>query len=125
MRIAFVLTACLLALPALGQKPVYLCGKVYTDQPCKEGREVDITPTRGADSMSGKSRESSEATMERIGGASQKATERGMQEATRLIRCDELRRRREAIDRAGKDAGMGDQRFSIRKEQFKLSGSRT
>ena len=55
----FMLLACILLLApvANAQKPVYLCGKVYTDQPCKEGREVDINPTRGAHSMSGTRRE--------------------------------------------------------------------
>lgn len=38
---------------AQANQTVYLCKGVYTDQPCKDGREVDILPTEGADKLSG------------------------------------------------------------------------
>ena len=113
------------ALPVFAQKPVYLCGGTYTDQPCKEGREVDIAPTRGLNAMSGKKQESSEVMQERIRESSERARQKGAQEAQRLIRCAELRRQRVAMDSASQDKKLVDTRLMIREEQFKLNCSRT
>lgn len=110
-------TACV---AASAQKPVYLCDGTYTDKPCKGGREVDIAPTRGAHSMSGTKRESHEAVMERVSRDVEKAQAKGLQQGQDAMRCAELRRRREAIDRAGQAAARDDERFRIREEQFAL-----
>ena len=58
---------------AHAQKPVYLCEGVYPDKPSKNGREVDIAPTRGAHSMSGSKRERSEAVIDRVNRDMEKA----------------------------------------------------
>ena len=76
------------------QKPVYLCNGVYTDQPCKAGKEVDIAPTRGLDSMSGQRRESLQVMQERMTESSARAQKKGEEEAQRLMRCAALRRQR-------------------------------
>ncbi len=106
---------------AHAQKPVYQCSGVYTDKPCKGGREVDIAPTRGAHSMSGTRRESSEAVVERVTRDMDKAQAQGFKEGSEFMRCDELRRRREAIDTLGQPDFLKDERFKIREEQFKLN----
>jgi hypothetical protein len=99
---------------------VYLCDGTYTDKPCKGGREVAVAPTRGAHSMSGTKRESREAVMERVSRDVEKSYQNGMQQAADNIRCDQLRRQREALDRASQSAARDDQRFRIREEQFAL-----
>ena len=109
---------------ASAQKPVYRCDGTYTDKPCKGGREVDITPTRGAHSMSGTRRESREAVMERVSRDVEKSYQKGMQQAAENFRCDQLRRQREAIDRTNQSAALDDQRFRIREEQFALKSQR-
>jgi hypothetical protein len=53
------------------------------------------------------------------------AFERGNQQAKMLNRCDELRRRREQIDKLGHPEHLKDERFGIRQEQFKLACRRT
>lgn len=98
MRVALLLASILAASAVHAQKPVYLCGKVYTDQPCKDGREVDIAPTRGAHSMSGQRRESTEAAMEGISRNTDAALKKGMREGAVLMRCGDLQRQRAAID---------------------------
>jgi hypothetical protein len=108
------------AAPALAQQPVYLCSGVYTDKPCKDGREVDINPTRGAHSMSGTRRESNDAVMERITRDINKAQEEGVRQGSAIMRCEELRRQRAAIDKSGRAEDFKDQRFAIREEQFRL-----
>ena len=120
-----ILVALLCFNAAHAQQPVYLCGGVYTDQPCKDGREVDINPTRGAHSLSGKRRESSEAVMERLTRDMQKAQDEGWKRGTELMRCEDLRRKREAIDASGRPEQFKDQRFAIRQEQFRLKCKRT
>lgn len=44
-------------------QPVYKCGNSYSDEPCKGGREVDVLPTEGAHSMSGRKREPTEVQL--------------------------------------------------------------
>ena len=105
------------------QRPVYQCNGVYTDQPCAGGREVDIAPTRGAHSMSGARKESLEAQMDQINRNSQVATQKGMEQANRLMRCHGLMLERQTIDRGGQE--RKDRRFAIRQEQFRLSCERT
>lgn len=62
----------LLSLTLLGcfaanaQQTVHLCDGTYNGKPCKGGKEVDIAPTRGAHSMSGTKRQSTEARHERV-----------------------------------------------------------
>lgn len=106
---------------ASAQKPVYLCDGTYTDQPCQGGREVDIAPTRGAHSMSGERRESTEAVMENALQRSQAAREKGLRQAQELLRCQDLRRRREAIDRGGRTQALDGERLRVREEQFALN----
>jgi hypothetical protein len=111
--------------PAVAQQPVYQCGGVYTDKPCKGGREVDINPTRGAHSLSGTRRESQEAIMEGLARNAEKAQQEGFRQATEAMRCEDLRRQREAIDVAGLAEKLKDRRFAIREEQFRLKCRRT
>jgi len=123
-RIALVL-ALVAGTMAYAQKPVYQCDGVYTDKPCKNGREVDIAPTRGAHSMSGTKRQSTEAVMDQFNLDVQNAQSKGFKQANDMMRCDELRRRREAIDTLGQPDSLKDERFKIREEQFKLNCKRT
>ena len=44
-------------------QPVYRCGNSYSDEPCANGKPVDILPTEGAHSMSGNKRLSTEVEM--------------------------------------------------------------
>lgn len=113
------------ATAASAQQPVYLCGGTYTDQPCKGGKEVDIAPTRGAHSMSGTRRESTEAILEGASQRSRDATVKGQKQGADLLRCAQLYRQRLAIDRAGKAAANDGERFKIREEQFALKCRRT
>lgn len=39
---------------------IYRCGNAYSDEPCAGAKEVDIRPTEGAHSLSGKKRRSRE-----------------------------------------------------------------
>lgn len=41
-------------------QPIYRCGNTYSDEPCSGGKQIDILPTEGAHSLSGKKRESYE-----------------------------------------------------------------
>ena len=41
---------------------IYKCGNSYSETACPEGKAVDILPTEGAHSMSGKKRMSTEAS---------------------------------------------------------------
>ncbi|KQP22361.1 hypothetical protein [Pseudorhodoferax sp. Leaf267] len=109
-----------LAASAGAQQTVYLCDGTYTDKPCKGGKEVDIAPTRGAHSMSGKRRESTEAVVERIRENNQAAYQKGMKQAQDNMRCDQLRRRREVIDRSKATEALDGERLHIREEQFAL-----
>lgn len=124
MVLPVLLIACV-AGAAWAQKPVYQCGGIYTDKPCKDGKEVDIAPTRGAHSMSGTKRMSQEAQMEEMKRGFDKAQEEGARQARQLRRCGELHREREAIDRAGQPEALKDRRFAIRQEQFQLNCRRT
>jgi hypothetical protein len=124
-RLLVLSTALLICVPTSAQKPVYLCNGVYTDNPCKDGKEVDIAPTRGVHSMSGQKRQSTEAAVADVQDQMNRAFERGNEEAKVLLRWDELRRRRERIDASGQTAIDKDERFAIRQEQFKLACKRT
>jgi hypothetical protein len=120
-----LMTACCAAESAFAQQPVYLCNGVYTDKPCKDGREVDINPTRGAHSYSGTRRESTEAVLERINRDMDRAGAEGVKQANEIIRCEELRRQRSAIDASGQADALKELRFSIREEQHRLRCKRT
>lgn len=114
------------AATAGAQPPVYRCADgTYTDQPCAGGREVDIAPTRGAHSMSGTRRESREAVMEGVQSDIAKSHAKGAKQAQDIMRCEHLRRRREALDRAGQAGAMDGERLRLREEQFALKCKRT
>ncbi|WP_143059598.1 DUF4124 domain-containing protein [Giesbergeria anulus] len=57
MKIAQLFLLLLINVPALGQ-PIYRCeyqGKIgYSDEPCMNAKVVDVLPTEGAHSLSGK-----------------------------------------------------------------------
>ncbi len=108
-------------LPATAQRTVYQCGGVYTDQPCANGREVNIAPTHGANSLSGKRQESPQVQMENLHQAMQDGQRKGAEQYQQIVRCNELKRRRESIDSADDPMPLKQERFAIRQEQFKLS----
>lgn len=49
--------------PAAYAETIYRCGNAYSDEPCKGGAVVDVLPTEGAHSLSGKKRIGHDATM--------------------------------------------------------------
>ncbi len=106
---------------ATAQKPIYLCEGVYTDAPCRGGKEVDILPSRGVTSLSGRKRESLEATIESTQTDMVKSQQQGIAEASRMVRCDGLQRQRQAIDASSTDSALRERRFAIRQEQHRLN----
>lgn len=102
------------------QQPVYLCNGTYTDQPCKGGREVDIVPSRGAHSMSGTRRESGEALRERAMQEVNTAIQKGHKQGLDVMRCDQLMRRRQVLDKSDGTQDLDGERLRIREEQFAL-----
>lgn len=100
---------------AKANQTVYLCEGVYTDQPCKDGREVDILPTEGADKLSGKSRRSAQAHGRDTSRMVDQSIKKGFADADKSMRCEGLIRERKAIDRSG---GSDKRRFEVRQEQF-------
>lgn len=81
---------------------------------------MDIAPTRGAHSMSGTKRESSEARRERVTNEVNTAYQKGLRKGQENVRCDQLLRRREAIDRSKATESLDGERLRIREEQFAL-----
>ena len=112
-------------LPAVAQKPIYLCNGTYIDKPCAGGREVDIRPTEGAHSMSGTRKQSQEAAIRDITGSMEKAREKGMQQGMSITRCNQLRQERIHLDSGQQSGELEGRRLAIRQEQFKLGCSRT
>ncbi|PZQ00350.1 MAG: hypothetical protein DI587_08815 [Variovorax paradoxus] len=102
------------------QQPVYLCNGTYTDQPCKGGKEVDILPSRGAHSMSGTRKESGEAVRERVMRDIDSAYQKGIQQGRNSMRCDQLLRRRQALEKSSSVQDLDGERLRIREEQFAL-----
>ncbi len=102
---------------AMANQTVYLCKGVYTDQPCKDGREVDILPTEGADKLSGKSQRSAEAHSRDNSRLIDQSIKKSFADADKSMRCEALIRERKAIDRMD---GLDERRFQIRQEQFAL-----
>lgn len=98
---------------------VFLCNGTYTDQPCKDGREVQITPTEGLNRMTGKYRTSEEAQVRdtrRIMGTLSESTKK----ANDVHRCIALKKEREKIDRSASTNTSEERRFAIRQEQANL-----
>lgn len=106
---------------ANAQQTVYLCDGTYTDRPCKNGREVDIRPTEGAHSISGKRMQSLDSQMREMNQAMAENLAKGTDQYKVITQCDQLRRERELIDRSGAAAVDSARRFSIRQEQFRLN----
>ena len=102
------------------QQPVYLCDGTYTDRPCAHGKEVDILPTEGVHSLSGKKRQSQEAVMRDISRDIRTAQETGMKQAAVIIRCSQLQQERAQLDRTDKAGSLTDRRLTIRQEQYRL-----
>lgn len=116
-----VIAGCVLAVSSVwAQQPVYLCDGTYTDRPCAHGKEVDILPTEGAHSLSGKKRQSQEAVMRDISRDIRTAQETGMKQAAVIIRCSQLQRERVQLDQTEKAGSLTDRRLAIRQEQFRL-----
>lgn len=116
-----VIAGCMLAMSGVwAQQPVYLCDGTYTDRPCAHGKEVDILPTEGMHSLSGKKRQSQEAVMRDISRDIRTAQETGMKQAAVIIRCSQLQQERVQLDRTGKAGSLTDRRLAIRQEQFRL-----
>ena len=116
-----VIAGCVLAVSGVwAQQPVYLCDGTYTDRPCAHGKEVDILPTEGAHSLSGKKRQSQEAVMRDISRDIRTAQETGMKQAAVIIRCSQLQQERVQLDRTDKAGSLTDRRQAIRQEQFRL-----
>lgn len=111
----------LAATSATAQQTVYLCSGTYTDRPCKDGREIDIRPTEGAHSISGKRMLSTESQMRDLNQAIAECMAKGSAQYQILTRCDQLKHERESIDRPGSGFVDKDRRFAIRQEQFKLN----
>lgn len=116
-----VITGCMLVVSGVwAQQPVYLCDGTYTDRPCAHGKEVDILPTEGVHSLSGKKRQSQEAVMRDISRDIRTAQETGMKQAAVIIRCSQLQQERMLLDRTDKAGSLTDRRLAIRQEQFRL-----
>lgn len=115
-----LLAALTLAIPAHAQKPVYQCNGTYTDKPCAGGREVDILPTEGAHSMSGKRKQSQEAMIRDMTRDMHKAQEKGFQQGAAIMRCERLRQERVNLDAGQPNGQLEGRRLAIRQEQFKL-----
>ena len=116
-----VIAGCMLVVSGVwAQQPVYLCDGTYTDRPCAHGKEVDILPTEGVHSLSGKKRQSQEAVMRDISRDIRTAQETGMKQAAVIIRCSQLQQERIQLDRTDKAGSMTDRRLAIRQEQFRL-----
>lgn len=116
-----VITGCMLVVSGVwAQQPVYLCDGTYTDRPCAHGKEVDILPTEGVHSLSGKKRQSQEAVMRDISRDIRTAQETGMKQAAVIIRCSQLQQERMQLDRTDKAGSLTDRRLAIRQEQFRL-----
>lgn len=116
-----VIAGCALAVAgACAQQPVYLCDGTYTDRPCAHGKEVDILPTEGVHSLSGKKRQSQEAVMRDISRDIRTAQETGMKQAAVIIRCSQLQQERVQLDRTDKVGSLTDRRLAIRQGQFRL-----
>lgn len=99
----------------VGQKPVYKCSGVYTDQPYKGGQEVDILPSRGAYSMSGQRKESNGAVMERVSGNRDDKIRDAFSKNAELQRCEGLRQMHLELDHSG-ETDLHGRRLSIRQE---------
>ncbi len=116
-----VIAGCVLVVSGVwAQQPVYLCNGTYTDRPCANGKEVDILPTEGVHSLSGKKRQSQEAVMRDISRDIRTAQETGMKQAAVIIRCSQLQRERVQLDQTEKAGSLTDRRLAIRQEQFRL-----
>jgi len=116
-----VITGCMLVVSGVwAQQPVYLCDGTYTDRPCAHGKEVDILPSEGMHSPSGKKRQSQEAVMRDISRDIRTAQETGMKQAAVIIRCSQLQQERAQLDRTDKAGSLTDRRLAIRQEQFSL-----
>jgi len=116
-----VITGCMLVVSGVwAQQPVYLCDGTYTDRPCAHGKEVDILPSEGMHSPSGKKRQSQEAVMRDISRDIRTAQETGMKQAAVIIRCSQLQQERAQLDRTDKAGSLTDRRLTIRQEQFRL-----
>lgn len=104
----------------MAQQPVYLCNGTYTDQPCPNGKEVDILPTEGMHSNSGKKRQSQEAAIRDVSRQIQQAQKQGLEQGLTLYRCAQLRQERMQLDRTDETGTLTGRRLTIRQEQFKL-----
>lgn len=119
-RILFAVTivvATQLSGAAWANATVYKCNGVYTDQPCKDGREVDIAPTEGLDKLSSRPRKSHDAHMREISRTINKSVGEGHTQAGVILQCQSLLRERRAIDGNGDSK---DRRFAIRQQQHAL-----
>ena len=115
---ATIAIAIQLAGAAWANATVYKCNGVYTDQPCKDGREVDIAPTEGLDKLSSRPRKSHDAQMREISRTINKSVGEGHTKAGVILQCQSLLRERRAIDGSG---GSKDRRFAIRQQQHALN----
>lgn len=61
MHQTLMLTALMCISSTTGAETIYKCGNAYSDEPCKGATVVDVLPTEGAHSLSGKKRMSNEA----------------------------------------------------------------
>ncbi|MPT53559.1 MULTISPECIES: hypothetical protein [Delftia] len=75
---------------ATDAETIYKCGNAYSDEPCKGATVVDVLPTEGAHSLSGKKRMSNEA----INRSGQRALD-DLREKVIGIPAEESARRRE------------------------------
>jgi hypothetical protein len=105
---------------AAAQQPVYRCNGTYTDQPCAGGREVDIRPTEGAHSMSGRKKQSLEAQLRDANRAADQAFNQGVKQANTAMHCQQLQKERMRLDRTSAGTELEGRRLEIRQQQFKL-----
>lgn len=105
---------------ATAQQPVYRCNGTYTDQPCAGGREVDIHPTEGAHSMSGKKKQSLEAQLRDANRSADQGLNKGVKQANTAMQCQQLQKERTRLDKTGTGTELEGRRLEIRQQQFKL-----
>lgn len=75
--------------------------------------------------MSGTRRESVEAVRERVARDVNSAYQKGIQRGRDNMRCKQLMRRRQALDRSGSATDLDGERLRIREEQFALKCRRS
>lgn len=104
----------------MAQQPVYRCNGTYTDQPCAGGHEVDIRPTEGAHSLSGRKKQSLEAQLRDATRSADQGFNKGVQQAHTAMKCQQLQKERMRLDQTSTGTELAGRRLEVRQQQFKL-----